>query len=111
MTGKALSIERVKPEMLSFWPIWLRVLFRFSFLYWALSVLPGGEATSLFNLAPWSGHRVENMLGWLLRTLTPLGPAPDTTQLTPVQPIGSPAFFGLTVLDYKNVNQIGRAHV
>ena len=60
--------------MLSSWPIWLLVLFRFSFLYWAL--------------------------------YAPLGPAPDTTQLTTVQPIASPAFFGLTVLDYKNVNPL-----
>jgi polysaccharide biosynthesis protein PslG len=105
LTEKTLSIE-VKPETLSFWPIWLLVLVRFSFLCWALYVLPGSEAISLFNHVPWSGDRVGNILGWPLHTLTPLGSTPGTTQLTTVQPIASSAFFGLTVLDYKNTNPL-----
>src|ERR1700742_1266190 len=43
------------------WPLWLRIAFRFSFLYWLLYIVPSAGAVSLFSLFPFAG--IGNTLG------------------------------------------------
>jgi uncharacterized membrane protein YphA (DoxX/SURF4 family) len=37
------------------WPLWSRIAFRFSFLYWLLYIIPSAGAVSLFSLLPFGG--------------------------------------------------------
>jgi len=53
------------------WPLWLRIAFRFSFLYWLLYILPSAGAVSLFSLLPFGGigNTLASWFGWPLARL------------------------------------------
>jgi uncharacterized membrane protein YphA (DoxX/SURF4 family) len=53
------------------WPLWLRIAFRFSFLYWLLYIVPSAGAVSLFSLLPFGGigNTLASWFGWPLARL------------------------------------------
>ena len=53
------------------WPLWLRIGFRFSFLYWLLYIIPTAGAVSLFSLIPFGGlgNRLGEWFAWPLAQL------------------------------------------
>lgn len=53
------------------WPLPLRVVFRFSFLYWLLYILPSAGAVSVFDLLPFGGlgNTLNKWFAWPLAEL------------------------------------------
>lgn len=53
------------------WPLWLRIGFRFSFLYWLLYIIPSAGAVSLFSLLPFGGlgNKLGEWFAWPLAQL------------------------------------------
>ena len=53
------------------WPLWLRVGFRFSFLYWLLYIVPSAGAASVFGLLPFGGigNKLAQWFAWPLAQL------------------------------------------
>ncbi len=53
------------------WPLWLRIAFRFSFIYWLLYILPSAGNVSLFDLVPFGGigNKLAEWFGWPLAQL------------------------------------------
>lgn len=53
------------------WKAWVRVAFRFAFVYWTIYMLPSPGAVSLLDLLPWLGDKVSVVLGWPMHALAP----------------------------------------
>jgi uncharacterized membrane protein YphA (DoxX/SURF4 family) len=49
------DVRESQPQERAVWPLWLRIAFRFSFLYWLLYIIPSVGAVSLFSLLPFGG--------------------------------------------------------
>lgn len=54
------DVPDAEQKVSTVWPLWLRIGFRFSFLYWLLYIVPVAGAVSLFSLLPFGG--LGNML-------------------------------------------------
>jgi len=53
------------------WPLWARIAFRFSFLYWLLYIIPSAGAVSVFDLLPFGGvgDKLATWTAWPLARL------------------------------------------